>query len=61
MNASINWRTSENDKNSFELFGFDIILDSELEPYILECNMSPACHERGELKNLLEEMGQGLL
>jgi hypothetical protein len=23
--------------------------------------MSPACHERGELKNLLDEMGQGLL
>jgi hypothetical protein len=23
--------------------------------------MSPACHERGELKRLAEEMGEGLL
>lgn len=28
--ASNTWRFSESDKQSFELFGFDVILDHEL-------------------------------
>jgi len=32
--------------NCFEIFGFDLVLDQELNPWVIEINLSPACKER---------------
>ena len=48
--------------NCFELFGFDLVLDSKLNPWLIEVNLSPACAERTDwLVKMLDDMGEGLL
>ncbi len=40
------WDVVEHRPNSFELFGFDFVLDHRLNPWLIEVNLSPACCER---------------
>ena len=51
----------DNRPNSFELFGFDFVVDKDLKLWLIEVNMSPACSERQPwLKEMLNDMADGV-
>jgi len=52
----------EHKVNCFEVYGFDIVLDEDLNAWVIEVNLSPACSERTPwLTKMLDDMGLGLL
>lgn len=54
--------SAESRPNSFELYGFDFVIDKKLDLWLIEANMSPACAERTPwLTDMLDDMGEGLL
>ena len=42
-------RSSEHKNNSFELYGFDILVDSNLKPWIMEVNVCPSLNSSSPL------------
>jgi hypothetical protein len=32
--------------NCFEVYGFDLLIDLDMKPWVIEINLSPACSER---------------
>lgn len=54
--------TQDQRQNSFEIYGFDIVLDSKLNPWVIEINLSPACSERADfLTKMLDDSAIDLL
>ena len=52
----------ENRPNSFELYGFDFVVDADLKLWLIEVNMSPACAERQPwLVDMLNDMATGVV
>jgi hypothetical protein len=45
-----------NQPNSFELFGYDVILDDDLRPWILEVNASPSMARETELDRRIKDV-----
>jgi hypothetical protein len=47
---------------TFEVYGFDLILDESLRPWVIEVNLSPACNERTDwLTKMVDDMTLDLL
>jgi tubulin polyglutamylase TTLL4 len=40
---------TEHKNNYFELFGFDVLIDENLKPWLLEVNVSPSLNSSSEL------------
>jgi glutathione synthase/RimK-type ligase-like ATP-grasp enzyme len=52
----------EHRSNTFEVYGFDLIVDEHLRPWVIEVNLSPACNERTDwLTKMLDDMSMDLL
>ena len=49
LHATVNYRT-----NCFELFGFDVLLDSQLNPHLIEVNVSPSLAGTSPLDNYIK-------
>ena len=44
------------------MYGFDIMFDEEMKPWVLEINLSPACSERTQfLTKMLDDMAFDLV
>ncbi|CAD5117210.1 DgyrCDS6006 [Dimorphilus gyrociliatus] len=63
--SCVNILTKSNVKSRFschELFGFDVMLDNNLKPWIIEVNISPSLHSNSQLDmNIKGEMIKDLL
>ena len=54
--------TVEQKGNCFEVYGFDIIVDEQFAPWVIEVNLSPACAERTAfLTKFLDDMSIDLV
>ena len=42
VNNAVDMFVPYKNQNCFELFGFDVLIDQELEPWLLEVNLTPA-------------------
>ena len=42
VNNAVDMFVPYKNNNCFELFGFDVLIDQELEPWLLEVNLTPA-------------------
>lgn len=56
------WRKLTPRAESFELYGFDFVVDENLWPWLLEVNLSPACEARtDEIDRLTRRMARRLV
>ena len=53
--ARSTWRATNNPSSCFELLGLDVLVDADLRPWVLECNLNPSLSVEAESEG--EESG----
>lgn len=44
----------DSSSNCFELYGFDILLDSQLKPWLMEVNVGPSLSSSSQLDKMIK-------
>mmetsp|Transcript_47896 Transcript_47896/g.104423 ORF Transcript_47896/g.104423 Transcript_47896/m.104423 type:complete len:157 (-) Transcript_47896:68-538(-) len=62
MSVQDEMESSHSCKNSFEMFGFDFMVDSDFNPWLIEVNLSPDVSYSTDItKRLVQSMGEDII
>lgn len=62
MSVQDEMESCHSSKNSFEMFGFDLMIDEDQNPWLIEVNLSPDVSQSTHItKRLVQSMGEDII